>query len=210
MSISKKDQLYKNDKVKKRRQRKCDECRKWYTPTEDDQRVCGTDCAIAYVPKKMAKRKRKAIRQFRAGDKAQIMRDAQKHFNKYIRLRDKDLPCISCGHMDGLEMRFEEELGEYVYFKSPSATNRQRHAGHYRPVGRNSQLRFNEDNCHSQCSICNNHLSGNLVLYREALILKIGIGRVIKLEEDNEPKRYTVEQLKAVIKTVKEKTKSLV
>lgn len=185
--FSKKSQLKKND-TGKRRQRKCKECRVWYTPTEDDQEVCDALCAVAYAPKKMAKRKRKGIREFRAGDKAELTRDAQKHFNKYIRLRDKALPCISCGHTG----------------------NRQRHAGHYRPVGRNSRLRFNPLNCHSQCSICNNHLSGNLVLYREALILKIGLEPVIELEETNDPKKYTVEELKAVIKTAKDNIKSLV
>jgi hypothetical protein len=36
---------------------------------------------------------------------------------------------------------------------------------------------FDEDNCHKQCSACNNHLSGNLTAYRPALIAKIGQAR---------------------------------
>lgn len=69
--------------------------------------------------------------------------------------RDRDLPCISCGrHHDG-----------------------QYHAGHFRTTGASPELRFDEDNCHKQCSACNNHLSGNLTAYRPALIAKIGQSR---------------------------------
>lgn len=65
---------------------------------------------------------------------------------------DRHLPCISCGrHHDG-----------------------QYHAGHFRTTGANPELRFDEDNCHRQCAPCNNHLSGNLISYRPALIAKIG------------------------------------
>ena len=81
-----------------------------------------------------------------------FIKQAQQAFNEFIRYRDRDLPCISCGrHHDG-----------------------QYHAGHFRTTGANPELRFDEDNCHKQCSVCNNHLSGNLINYRPALILKIG------------------------------------
>lgn len=73
-------------------------------------------------------------------------------FNQFIRLRDKDLPCISCG-------RYHQE---------------QWHAGHYRSVGACPELRFDEMNVHKQCSVCNNYKSGNLTEYRLNLIRKIG------------------------------------
>ncbi|XWJ90311.1 recombination protein NinG [Phytobacter ursingii] len=53
----------------------------------------------------------------------------------------------------------------------------QYHAGHFRTTGASPELRFDEDNCHKQCSACNNHLSGNLTAYRPALIAKIGQAR---------------------------------
>ena len=185
--ISKADQLKKNSQ-KPLKPKKCKECRQYFTRTREDEECCSPECAIAYVPKKFAIKKRKGLKQFRETDKATLTRDAQTAFNKYIRKRDELLPCISCGHTG----------------------RRQRHAGHYRPVGRNSQLRFNEDNCHSQCSICNNHLSGNLVQYREALMVKIGNDRVLDLEESNEPKSYTLDDLRAITKLAKEKYKKLV
>ncbi len=103
----------------------------------------------------------KADRQRLAEKKQQVkpvsyfIKQAQQAFNEFIRYRDRHLPCISCG-------RHHE--GQY-------------HAGHFRTTGANPELRFNEDNCHKQCAPCNNHLSGNLIAYRPALIAKIGQAR---------------------------------
>ncbi|HDL5482293.1 TPA: recombination protein NinG, partial [Mannheimia haemolytica] len=116
------------------------------------------------------------------------LKDLQNIFNKFIRLRDKDLPCISCGrHHQG-----------------------QWHAGHYKTVGGNPELRFNEDNVHRQCSVCNNHLHGNIVNYRVNLIEKIGLERVEFLErKDHPPLKLTIEQIKDLIKVYKAKCKEL-
>ncbi|MEN2908551.1 hypothetical protein EFIBHEMM_01788 [Mannheimia haemolytica] len=115
-------------------------------------------------------------------------KDLQKIFNKFIRLRDKDLPCISCG-------RYHQ--GKYD-------------AGHYKTVGGNPELRFNEDNCHSQCVPCNRHLHGNIVNYRVNLIEKIGLERVEFLErKDHPPLKLTIEQIKDLIKVYKAKCKEL-
>jgi len=103
----------------------------------------------------------KADRQRLAEKKQQVkpliyfIKQAQQAFNEFIRYRDRHLPCISCG-------RHHE--GQY-------------HAGHFRTTGANPELRFDEDNVHKQCSPCNNHLSGNLIAYRPALISKIGQAR---------------------------------
>ena len=187
-----KEQQLSRGKPKKPRSRKCLTCRKWFNPIEQGITTCSTDCAIMYgktnLTKQKCKEQRNAKKEHNSNDKSHLTKEAQKVFNKYIRMRDKALPCISCGHNG----------------------NRQRHAGHYRPVGRNHQLRFNEDNCHSQCSICNNHLSGNLVQYREALILKIGLDSVLALEEYNEAKSYTIEELRGIIATYTNKIKELV
>lgn len=174
-------------KTKKQRKKKCKQCGEWFTPERDMQVVCSSLCAVKYAPGQVQKQKRKDKVEAKRNDKAYLKKKAQEWFNKYIRLRDKNQHCISCGHSD----------------------NRQYHAGHYRPTGRNESLRFNEDNCHKQCSICNNHLSGNLTAYREALIHKIGIERVEALEQNNEVKSYSVDELKEIIEKYKAKCKEI-
>ena len=99
----------------------------------------------------------------------------QRAFNDYIRARDGDI-CISCG----------------------STTAVSYHAGHYRTTAAASQLRFNEDNVHSQCAACNVHHSGAIGPYRINLITKIGLQRVLALESNNEPHRYTREELDGI------------
>lgn len=79
---------------------------------------------------------------------------AQSVFNKFIRLRDKGLPCISCGR--------------------PDDGTHQRHASHYRSRGGCSYLRFDESNVHASCSQCNKWKSGNISGYTPELILKVG------------------------------------
>ncbi len=106
----------------------------------------------------------------------------QSLFNKYIRTRDKDDPCISCG----------KHRTTY-------------HAGHYLSVGGHTELRFNEDNVHKQCVYCNVFLSGNLLNYRNGLINKIGLERVLILESKHEPNKLTIPDIKELILNYKEK-----
>ena len=87
---------------------------------------------------------------------SQLIAIAVRHFHKFIRTRDKDLPCICCGKYTTLQ------------------------AGHFYSAS-NSSVRFNEDNVHGQCKKCNYFLSGNLLPYRENLIKKIGQERVDKI-----------------------------
>ena len=167
-----------------KRKVKCDICKQWFTRWNTFQKVCqNPECIIENAKRQKTKSKRKAVKEFRESDKTFLIKIAQQVFNKYIRTRDGK-KCISCG-----------------------STNRQIHAGHFRPQGRNAKLRFNVLNVHSQCSICNNHLSGNLVAYREALIEKIGIDKVECLENSNEPTKYDVDYLKRLIDIFKRKTK---
>lgn len=115
------------------------------------------------------------------------MKRAQAAFNAWVRERDRDQPCISCGR---------HHQGQY-------------HAGHYRPAGSNPELRFEPDNCHLQCAPCNSHLSGNLAAYRPALIAKIGLERVEFLEGPHEPKRYRREEYQAIEAEYKAKLKEI-
>jgi hypothetical protein len=106
----------------------------------------------------------------------------QREFNAYIRLRDANLPCVSCG-------RFHQ--GQW-------------HAGHYRTTKSQPALRYNELNCWRQCAPCNNHKSGNITEYRIELIRRIGIDLVEWLEKDHkQPAKWTIEELKALRKYYK-------
>lgn len=115
------------------------------------------------------------------------MKRAQSAFNAWVRARDDGQPCISCGRVH----------------------QGQNHAGHYRPAGSNPELRFEPDNCHLQCAPCNSHLSGNLTAYRPALIAKIGLERVERLEGPHEPKRYRKEDYQAIEADYRAKLKEL-
>ena len=115
------------------------------------------------------------------------LREAQAVFNKYIRLRDAELPCVSCG-------RFHE--GQW-------------HAGHYLSVGAHPELRFNELQVWKQCMPCNAHLSGNQVNYRIELINRIGLDKVEWLEGKHEPLKLTIDEIKVLIAEYKLKIKQL-
>ena len=75
-----------------------------------------------------------------------------KVFNEFIRLRDKDTLCISCG-------------------REPVV-----HAGHYFPTSSYPQpsMRFFEMNVHGQGISCNFFQEGNRQGYREGLIKRYG------------------------------------
>lgn len=133
------------------------------------------------------KANRKALSKFNMSDVSVLKRKAQTEFNKYIRLRDAHLPCISCGY---------------------NGTGRQWHASHFRPAT-NSRFRFDERNVWKSCQICNTHLSGNLAEYRKSLLIKVGEEVVEELETTSPIKRWSVEELIEIITISKEKTKKL-
>jgi len=197
-SFSKKPFKGKDKNRKGNKTKTCKECGKKFTPSRDIQPTCNNfECLLGYADKHLsknikekAKQSNREKKEFNWNDKTWLKNEAQKQFNKFIRLRDKDEPCISCGYD----------------FNRPQP--RQAHASHYRPAT-NSNLRFNEKNVWKSCQICNTHLSGNLANYRIALIEKIGLEEVEALESNNGPKRFTVEELRDIIETYKKKIKEL-
>lgn len=168
--------------------KKCKICKDEFNAYTSFDKFCSKGCEAIHNVRKIGKENRRALKAFNESDKNVLKRKAIQVFNAYIRKRDEKLPCVSCGY-DG--------------------TQRQIHAGHYRPAGNVAILRFDERNVHAQCSICNNHLSGNLVNYRNELINRIGLEVVEELESTNSPKQYTIEEYAEIIKTYKQKTKEL-
>lgn len=123
----------------------------------------------------------------------ELKKAAQVEFNKWVRTRDHDKPCISCGAPP----------------PNLSGFHAGRDAGHYRSVGSAAHLRYTEDNCHSQCVHCNQFASGRVVEYRLGLLVRIGAARVEALETDNEPRKWTREELIAIRATYRDKRKAL-
>lgn len=165
--------------------KKCKCCPEKFIPRTTTQTVCSPKCALQ-LAKQLSSRKQK--QQEKAERAAWNKRKADvkplKHWedatqrvvNDYIRERDRDLPCISCGTW--VTVQWE--------------------AGHFRSRGAASHLRYNEDNIHKQCHRCNAELSSNAIPYRAALVVKIGSERVEALENNNTPHRYTREELKSI------------
>lgn len=167
------------------RPKKCRVCRETFTPSKPLQVVCSPNCALLHAKQKgekerkaLDKTERKAIREAKEKIKprAAYIKEAQAAFNAWVRARDADQPCISCGR---------HHQGKYD-------------AGHYRSVGSNPALRFEPLNCHRQCVPCNQHKSGNAIEYRIGLVARIGAEAVAWLEGPHEPKRYSIDDLKQI------------
>lgn len=198
--ITKKQSKFPNKNLthnKKPKLKTCKSCKKKFAPERDLQTTCNYKCAIAHnvtlrekivkADKKLRKESLKAkLGKDYQETKESPLKIAQTAFNKYIRLRDGNY-CITCKEV----------------------VNRQIHAGHYRAVGGNNALRFNTFNCHSQCSICNNYKSGNLAIYREELIKKIGLKKVEFLEQKDHNKKFGKEYYLRITKIFNKKSRIL-
>ena len=171
-------------------------CSVKFVPQRLGQAVCSPACALATkdvnqqkARKSLAQVERREIkvRKEKLKCRADHLKDTQTAFNAWVRERDAELPCISCGR---------HHAGQY-------------HSGHYRTVGASPELRFEPLNAWKQCAPCNNHLSGNLINYRISLLQKIGEEKVIWLEGPHEAKKYTIEELKAMTADYRAKTREL-
>ena len=169
---------------------RCKNCKTKFTPIKFLQKYCfKPECIEAWV----AVEKPKQWKKEKAKLKADLMtvqdyvKIAQVHFNNYIRERDKGLNCISCD---------KKALKE--------------NAGHFYNANNHWSVRFDEDNVHLQCEHCNTYLHGNLLNYQEAILKRIGYERLEVLSaKSNLTRKYTVQELKEIIKTYKQKYKDL-
>jgi len=184
--------------IKEVKQKTCKGCGDKFRPSLSTQKACSVKCALE-LAKQPANQKtaRRAIdqrdrreikiRKEKLKSRADHLRDTQIAFNAWIRERDVGLPCVSCGrHHNG-----------------------QWHAGHYRSVGGHPELRFEPLNAARQCAPCNTHKSGDLVNYRIELVQRIGAEAVEWLEGPHEPKKYSVDELKAMTADYRAKTREL-
>lgn len=166
------------------KQKPCKVCGELFTPFQFAQSVCTNnsyECARVYgkqqreqKAKKEFNRETKRLKE-KIKTKTQYADEAQRAVNRFIRARDYNDPCISCG---------------------TTRRDIQYAAGHLLSRGAHPELRFNEDNIHRQCNKrCNLELSGNIGPYRENLIKKIGSAKMAILEGPHEPNNYDIDDL---------------
>lgn len=149
-------------------------CGRLFMQARPMQCVCSPACASRKVraekkqEREETRKRKEAIKPLR-----KLLAEAQAAFNAYIRERDKDQPCISCGEMN-----------------PPMKPGGQWDAGHFLSRGAYPELRFNEDNCHKQCKSCNGgggrfaHKARTVAEdYERNLIERIGEDRFYRLKE---------------------------
>ena len=181
--------------AKKVKAKKCPICETMFTPQFSTlQPVCGPVCAIKFNSEKEVKKRLEKMKVEVEGTN-QLEKAARLIFQKWIRERDKDLPCISCNKTDA-------ELGPNMF-----------DSGHFFSAERFSGLIFDETNVHKQCKKCNGvNMHGNLVEYRKGLINRYGEDYVFELESISDANRvykYSRSELIDIANKYKMKLKEL-
>lgn len=173
---------------------KCKVCRIPFQKRNSMHIACSPCCAL-----KLAKvvREKKAKADYKARKEAvktrsDYIKEAQTAFNSFIRERDKQAGhnCISSGNA-------LDWSGNGV------------DAGHYRSVGSAPHLRFDERNVHAQSKRDNRYGAGRAVDYRIGLISRIGLEAVESIEADQEPRKFSIDDLKAIKALYRAKLKAL-
>jgi hypothetical protein len=178
--------------------KRCKVCKAEFVPVRSMQTICGAfECSVAYAGQaktkkaervaKKAEREKLRERKEAAETMPQLKKRLEKVFNRWIVLRDKDQPCISCGRLNVAAW----------------------HAGHYRSVGSAQHLRFHEDNVHKQCDHCNVFLHGNLINYKNNLTVRIGIAKLESLEQNNTSIHLTRSDIESMIVDYRQRIKGI-
>lgn len=172
----------------------CKVCRAKFTPARPLQTTCSIPCAIEYGSAQLAKKQAKEAKAERAKDKAKRetlktrsdwLKEAQVAVNAWVRFRDRDQPCISCGTFNATAW----------------------HAGHFYSTAARPDLRLDPANIHRQCAQCNLYLSGNLIEYRKNLPSRIGQAELDRLDGPPTNQRMTAEVIKEICAEFKARLK---
>lgn len=195
---------------------KCKHCRAKFTPEERSRGlVLHSECVEGWVKANLPKleKKRVQLARKRAAEGRRVLRDrkqalkrlpelreeAQIEFRKFIRARDTDLPCVSCGETN-----------------PPMKPGGQWDAGHFLGRGAYPELAFEELNCWRQCKSCNGgggkfaHKERTVnQRYEEELRRRIGDEKVDWLKGPHEAKKYTREDFERLKVEYRQKRKEL-
>jgi hypothetical protein len=175
---------------------KCRICKQPFTKIRPLQPTCNEyECKVAYatnVANKAIERKKKAEKKVlkeKTKTLSDYLKELQVVFNRYIRLRDANLPCICCN---------KPYDGNF-------------HASHYFSVGHFPHLRFNELNVHGGCVECNVHKHGNTAEYSISLPNRIGIEKYEELlSERKNNRKFNRNEVEELIIIYKQKIKELI
>mgnify|MGYP000194229026 CR=1 FL=1 len=169
---------------------RCKNCKDKFEPIRFNNKYCLKDeCIKAFVEEVKVKQWKETKTRMKNDLKTlqDWLKEAQTIFNKYVRLRDSGLWCISC-----------------------NLPPKKKNAGHYFSSGGHSNVRFDEDNVHLQCEACNTFLSGNLLQYQIGIQKKIGAQKLLELQKRAHiTKKWTIDELKEIIETYKKKVNEL-
>lgn len=198
--------------------KKCKQCGELFIQQRMGQKTCDYQCALAFNRVKETqelKRKRLAqSRELRARKEAlktphQLWsaecKRAQDAVCLYVRVRDRDEACISCGRSVA---EVESVFSSGGYWDG----------GHYLAKGSHPELRFNTWNIHKQCKTCNGgenrHRSAVKAVsvregYTAGLTLKIGAERLAWLTGPHKPLQPDIEYLSRVKKIFNKRARHL-
>ena len=172
----------------------CKVCRAKFQPARPLQTTCSIPCAIEWGSRQLAKKQAKEAAEEKKQDRAKReklktrsdwMKDAQAAVNAWVRFRDRDQPCISCGTFNATAW----------------------HAGHFYSTAARPDLRLDPANIHRQCAQCNLFLSGNLIEYRKNLPSRIGQAELDRLDGPPTNQRMTAEVIKEICAEFKARLK---
>jgi Bacteriophage Lambda NinG protein. len=204
--------------AKKPRPKKCrvESCRTLFVPARIGQAVCSPACAIKDAPKNQD-RARKAIQQEERADikerkeklksRSEFLHEAEKAVRDYRRIYELSIGsgCISCGES-------QESILAAQGWKVGGAFD----GGHFMGKGARPELRLIPENIWLQCKACNSgsymHARKGYTVsqgFRSGLIGRISLEAVEALEADHEPRKYTIDELKAITAEYRAKTREL-
>lgn len=196
------------------------ECGQEFVPRyRSTEKVCSNACALVVgrMDKRIQNLGKKAIEQRERREikvrKEQLkgrkdhLKDAEKAVRDYRRTYELSIGsgCISCG-------KSQEEIQAAQGWKTGGAFD----AGHFLGKGARPELRLEPSNIWLQCKSCNagssKYARKGLTVsqgFREGLIERIGLEAVEALESDHEPRKYTVDELKAITAEFRAKVREL-
>ena len=166
---------------------RCKKCKEKFEALHFNQKYCTkTECFEEWINKakqvQWKTKKRRMKEELKTT--SEFVKEAQKWVNRFVRLRDKDKGCVSCG---------TPLVGKYD-------------AGHFFSAGGHGSVRFDLRNINAQCV----YEHGNLFNYHKELLKRIGSKEFNNLElQSNGVHKHDKEELKQLIKEFKQKCKEI-
>lgn len=182
--------------MKKVKRKRCKVCNELFLSYNTLQKVCSPKCAIEFNKRKVKADKytiNNLIKEKKERESlSRAIRFTTLKVHKYVRLRDKGKPCISC------DCEWHDDF----------------QAGHFYSAGKYTSIKFDLDNINGQCPQCNIFNEGEHDRYALSLPNRIGDDRhqnLIKRAQMSlkHVKKWTRIELKEIQKGINLKLKEL-